>query len=224
MDTFECIKTRRSIRKYLDKPVPWDDIHAVVEAAMYAPSAGNLQNWKFIILLERGLKKKIAEAALQQYWIEAAPVVIVVCAEPGKAERYYGVRGERLYTIQNCAAAIENMLLAANARGLGSCWVGAFEEDAVTRALSIPENEGIRPQAILTFGYPDEKPEMPRRFTIETLLYFNKWRGVMKSVPLYLGYWGESLKKNLKEKGEEIVEKVKKKIEKAKEKKKSKQA
>lgn len=212
MDVIECIKTRRSIRKYLDRPVAWDDVHIILDAACCAPSSGNLQNWKFIIVLEKALKRKIAEACLQQYWIEAAPVIIVVCAEPGKAERYYGVRGERLYSVQNCAAAVENMLLAANARGLGSCWVGAFEEDAVMRALSIPEKENIRPQAVVTIGYANEKPEMPNRFELDTLLFFNKWHGVIKDVPMYFGYFGQSITKSVKDTGEEIIEKIKKKI------------
>ncbi|MBW2993376.1 nitroreductase family protein [Candidatus Woesearchaeota archaeon] len=214
MEVLDCIKTRRSIRKYLDKAVAGDDLHKILEAGQYAPSSGNLQNWKFIVVLDKAVKKKIAEAALQQYWIEAAPVLIVVCAETKKAERYYGIRGERLYSIQNCAAAVENMLITANSIGLGSCWISAFEEDAVVRILGIPEKDDIRPQAIITIGYADETPEQPKRFTIETITYFNKWRGVMKDVPAYFQYWGESVRKNLQPKAEDIIEKIKKRIKK----------
>ena len=105
MEVLECIKTRRSIRKYLDKPLPWELIANVMEAGRYAPSAGNLQNWKFIAVMSEGRRKAIAEASLQQYWMEQAPVHIVICSEPEKGEMHYGKRGKENYTIQNSAAA-----------------------------------------------------------------------------------------------------------------------
>jgi len=126
MEVLDCITTRRSIRKYLDKPVPWDLVSNVLEAGRFAPSCGNLQNWKFIIVLDDDKRKGLAEASLRQYWMEQAPVLLVVVAEPEKAKRYYGDRGERFYTIQNCAAVATNMMLEAHNLGLGSCWVGAL--------------------------------------------------------------------------------------------------
>ncbi|MFC1800423.1 nitroreductase family protein [Nanoarchaeota archaeon] len=125
MDTWECIKTRRSIRKYKPVPVPRALVAKVVDAGRFAPSSGNLQNWKFIVVTDEGLKKAIAEACLEQYWMEKASVHIVMVAEPDKAKRFYGKRG-MLYTTQNIAAATENMLLCAHSIGLGACWVGAF--------------------------------------------------------------------------------------------------
>ena len=113
MDVFEAIRTRRSIRKYKDKPVPWDNIVTIMQAGKYAPSAGNLQNWKFIYVKTDDKRSAIAKACLGQEWMEIAPVFIVVVAEPEKAERHYGTRGARLYTTQACAAAIQNMLLIA---------------------------------------------------------------------------------------------------------------
>lgn len=210
METIECINTRRSIRKYKDKPVEWDKIVTVLNAGRMAPSAGNLQNWKFIVVREDDVRKKIAQACLEQSWMETAPVHIVVVAEPEKAKRYYGSRGEFLYSIQNCAAAIENMLLAAHDIGLGTCWIGAFNEDLIRRAVNLPEH--VTPQAVITLGYADEKPIRPPKTRLEYVVWLEKWwgRGVSdisrgyKSVRLQNAF--KKVKKNLKRLGKRLVE------------------
>lgn len=173
METQECIKTRRSIRKYKDKQVDWDKVTQILDAGKFAPSAGNIQNWKFIVVRKEEVIKKLSQAAFDQDWMEDAPVHIVVVGEPKKAERFYGSRGERLYTIQTCAAAIENMLLTANDLGLGSCWVGAFDQAKLKRALNMPED--AIPQAIITIGYPDEHPDSPSKIELEHQVYLDKW-------------------------------------------------
>lgn len=173
METQECIKTRRSVRKYKDTPIDWEKIFQILNAGKFAPSAGNIQNWKFIVVRKEEIRKKLAEAAFDQEWMDNAPVHIVVVGEPEKGARFYGARGERLYTIQNCASAVENMLLAANDLGLGSCWVGAFDEAKVKRALNMTED--VIPQAIITIGYADEKPEMPSRVELEHTVYLDRW-------------------------------------------------
>ena len=221
MDTLECIKTRRSIRKYLDKPLVWDDVHKIIDAARMAPSSGNIQNWKFIVVLDQSKREAIAEACLQQHWMINAPVHIVICSEPEKAERYYGIRGERLYSVQNCAAATENILLAAHNLGLGACWVSAFDEDMVKRILAIEEQ--ARPQAIVTVGYPDEKPPKPIRHPVTSVLYMNKWRGFWTEPELIFAEYGphvikktkeisKGISKEAKRKGKEIAEKIKEKF------------
>src|SRR3989338_8621934 len=113
-DILDLIKERRTIQQFLPKFVSWEIISKVLDAGRHAPSSGNLQNWKFIVAIESEVKHKLAEACYDQYEIALAGALIVVCAEPEKAERYYGLRGERLYSVQNCAAAIENMLLEAH--------------------------------------------------------------------------------------------------------------
>jgi len=113
MDTFDAIKKRRSIRKYLDIPVEWYKITKILEAGKQAPSSGNLQTWRFIVVTDKKIRRELAEASLQQYWMESAPVHIIVCSEVGIAKQFYGLRGERFYSIQNSAAAIQNILLAA---------------------------------------------------------------------------------------------------------------
>jgi len=173
MDTLEAIDNRRSIRKYFDKPVEFEKITTILDAARKAPSAGNLQTWRFIVVSDKSLITQIAGYCIEQYWIQTAPLVIVVCTVPEKQEMYYGLRGKRLYAVQDCAAAIENLMLAATELGLGSCWVGAFEEDKVRSMLEIPVD--VRPQAIITIGYSDETPEARSLSPIETIVYFNRY-------------------------------------------------
>ena len=159
MDALDCIRTRRSVRKYKDKPVPWDNIVEILQAAKFAPFAGNIMNCKLIVVKNDDKRKSIAEACSQQYWMQDAPIHIVVVGEPEKMERSYGTRGVRLYGIQGIAAAIENMLLAAHAIGLGACWIGTFDEDEIKRLCNLPEHVDLH--AIITIGYADEHPEMP---------------------------------------------------------------
>lgn len=212
-DILELIKSRRSITKYLPKPVDWENISLLIDAARHAPSCGNLQNWKFVIVTDPEKRKAIAEAALQQYWMNQAPVHIVVCAEPEKAERYYGTRGARLYTVQNCAAAVQNILLEAHSLGLGSCWIGAFEEEMVRKTLSI--EEFARPQAIVTIGYAAEVPPKPPKYPLNALIFFESWRKVIRDPARYMReyavIWQRGIQKG-KEAIKKAAEKVKEKI------------
>lgn len=173
MDTIEAINRRRSIRRYLDKPVEFEKITALIDAARKAPSAGNLQDWNFIIVSEKDLVKQAAQYCVDQYWIQTAPILIIVCALPEKHEMYYGLRGKRLYNIQDCAAAIQNMLLAATDMGLGTCWIGAFEEEKMRSLFAIPQD--VRPQAIITIGYSDETPQDKSLQHIENITFFNRY-------------------------------------------------
>ena len=217
MDVFECIRPRRSIRKYKDKQVPWDNIVTVMQAGKYAPSAGNLQNWKFIVVKSDEKRKAIAKACLDQEWMENAPIHIVMVGEPEKAERYYGTRGRRLYTIQGVAASIQNMLLTAHSLGLGSCWVGAFDEDEIRRILNLPEV--VDAHAVIVIGYADEKPEMPPKYRIEHMVFFEKWWGRVEPPKTFIGWWSlynkrivDESKKLAKKTGKRIREKVKDKL------------
>jgi len=162
------IKQRRSIHSYLDVPVEWDKIIACIQAGMLAPNAGNLQVWRFVIVRNPDKRKALAEACLQQYWMEQAPVHIVIFAKLDREEQYYGIRGARLYSIQDCAMAAMNIMLVAHDLKLGTCFVSAFDEDALTRIFEVPDN--VRPQCVITMGYTDEKPDMPSRFRVETLI------------------------------------------------------
>lgn len=175
MDVLEAIATRRSIRKYLEVPVEWDKVGQVLEAGRLAPSAGNVQDWRFIVVTRQELRKEIAEAALKQHWIETAPVHIVIASITEKIKTHYGMRGERLYSIQDCAACATHIMLAARELGLGSCWIGAFDEAKLQRVLKLPDD--VRPQMIITLGYSDEKPHMPARYPINNLVFFEEYGG-----------------------------------------------
>ena len=156
MDVFEAIKTRRSIRSFTQEAVSDEEIEMILDAARSAPSAGNIQPWIFIVVKNPEMKRRISRAALNQFFIEEAPVVIVVCADQERSRMGYGSRGANLYCIQDTAAATQNILLVAHALGLGACWVGAFYEDEVRQALRVPR--GVRPVAIVPIGHPAERP------------------------------------------------------------------
>ncbi|NOX45258.1 MAG: nitroreductase family protein [Caldiserica bacterium] len=166
----EIIKGRRSVRRFKPDPIPDGDLAEILEAATWAPSAGNAQPWRFVVVRDRGLKAELVAAALGQGFIAEAPVVVVVCADLERARRAYGERGEGLYCIQDTAAATQNMLLAAHAKGLGNCWVGAFSEEEVRAVLSLPD--GLRPVAIVPIGRPAQEPRpRPRRPLEEVVEY-----------------------------------------------------
>ena len=173
MNVFEAIATRRSIRKFTVQDVPMEILGIILDAGRYAPSTNNIQNWRFIIVKNPETKQRIAEASLQQMWMAEAPVLIIVCAETEKIKQFYGVRGERLYSVQNCAAAIQNMLLTAHALGLATTWVGAFDEAMLARTIGIPED--VRPQAVIPIGYPDEIVPAPTHYTLENVCYFESY-------------------------------------------------
>jgi nitroreductase len=205
LETLNCIATRRSVRKYKDIPLEFEKIGKILDAGRLAPSAGNLQDWKFILITEEETRKKIAEACLKQYWMQDAPVHIVVVSHPKRVARFYGDKGEKIYNLHNAAAAIQNMLLAAIDQGLGCCWVGAFEEGMLRQALSIPDS--AMPQAVLTFGYADEKPPRPPKYTIENVTYIESYGSKVKDIAAYRGYYSEHVQRVIK-KGREMVRKI----------------
>ncbi|MCD6465370.1 nitroreductase family protein [Candidatus Bathyarchaeota archaeon] len=168
-DIFNLFRLRRSIRSFTSEDVSDEEIEKILEAARWAPSAGNIQPWEFIVVRNPETKREIARAALNQTFIEEAPVVIVVCADESRSSWVYGSRGATLYCIQDTAAATENMLLAVCALGLGACWVGAFREDEIKRILKIPR--GLRPVAIVPIGHPAERPSPPSKRTLKEIVH-----------------------------------------------------
>src|SRR4030066_1777915 len=161
MELIEAINERRDNRGFKTKNVQEATVMELIEAARWAPSAGNIQPWKFVIVRKPHVKSALAKAALNQAHVEDAPVVIVVCADERRSSMGYGIRGKLLYCLQDTAAATQNILLTAHSLGLGSGWVGAFDEESARKALNIPE--GVRPVAIIPVGYPDETPRQRDR-------------------------------------------------------------
>ena len=160
MELFECIRARRSIRSFRPDPIPNDTLDKLLEAARLAPSAGNVQPWAFYIVRNKQVQDRLADAALGQTWMLTAPVILVVCADLPRAGNSYGHRGVELYAIQDTAAAVENMLLAAVAEGLAGCWVGAFREEVAAKALGI-DPAHFRPLALIPLGYSSEAGRTP---------------------------------------------------------------
>lgn len=173
MNVFEAISKRRSIRKFSPQDIDDNIIGLMLYMATQAPSAGNTQEWEFIVVKDPELKEKLAIAALRQDFVRLAPVVIVVCANLEKISSKYGTRGEYLYASQDIANATMLMMITATALGLGTCWVGSFDEDRVKFALDLPET--VRPMVIVPVGYPDETPEQSSRMPFEKLTSFNKY-------------------------------------------------
>ncbi len=161
MDFLGVLATRRSIRAFSEEPVTERELRLCLKAATLAPSAGNVQPWQFFVVRDRGTRQALARAALGQMFLAQAPVVIVVCADLKRAAAAYGRRGRELYSLQDTAAATQNLLLMAHALGLGTCWVGAFDEQAVARVLKLPGH--LRPVALVPVGRPAQRPASPGR-------------------------------------------------------------
>ena len=173
MDVFEAIHGRRSIRAYTSDPVPEEDLKRILEAAIAAPSAGNRQPWEFVVVRDQEQKRKLADAALGQSFIEEAPVAIVVCANFPRTARVYGERARRLYCIQDTAAAVQNIHLAAYALGYGTCWVGAFDDERVAEVIGCPKDR--RPVAIIPIGKPAEKPSATPRLPLNKVVHHERF-------------------------------------------------
>jgi len=167
----ETIKNRRSIREFQAKEIPEEIIDKLIEALIWAPSARNLQSRKFYFVFNREIKEKLVKAALGQDFIAQAPLVVVGCTDE-KITYRYGERGKNLYSICDVSVSIENMMLLAQEFGLGTVWVGTFDEKSVSKILNLPEN--LRPIVIVPVGYPAEKPEAPPRVSKKEAIEFIK--------------------------------------------------
>ncbi len=148
MDVFEAAEKRRSIREFKTEPVLDEHLKMILEAAHKAPSGGNRQPWKFIVVRDAEKKKELAVAANRQSFIADASVIIVALGDPAISKALHR---------QDAMIAVEHMVLGATALGYGSCWIGAFGEDEVKKILKIPENYVV--VALLPIGVPDESPQ-----------------------------------------------------------------
>ncbi len=167
MTVLDTIKRRRSIRDFESRDIPDRMIESLTDAIRWAPSAGNLQSRRFYFVFDPEVKKKLARAALNQNFIARAPLVVVACLDRRIALRY-GDRGVNLYAIQDVSASIMNMMLAAEELGLGSVWVGAFNEFEVFEILAMPDH--LRPVALVPVGFPSRKPGPSSRLAREEMI------------------------------------------------------
>ncbi|MGQ9781490.1 MAG: nitroreductase family protein [Nitrososphaeria archaeon] len=174
LNVLEAIERRTSVRQYLDREVPPEFIDKILEAARLAPSASNRQPWYFIVVTDKEKKKKIAQSGRWAGFVDDAPMVIVGCGDRSAAPKWHPV---------DVSIAMEHMVLEATELGLGSCWVGSFDEGAVKGLLNIPDRYSV--VALLSMGYPPQisgtsrtsAPSTHHRKSIEEIVGFNEYGG-----------------------------------------------
>jgi nitroreductase len=169
MDLFEAIEKRRSVRAWADREVEDEKLQQVLEAARLAPSARNMQEWKFVVVRDAGLREQIIEAANGQRFVGEAPVVIVACA----AEHGHVMSCGHPSFLVDLSIALEHIALAARALGLGTCWIGAFNQDKVRRVLGIPDSVQI--VELMPLGYPADWPAARGRKPMDEVVCHDRW-------------------------------------------------
>jgi len=170
MDVFEAIKQRRSVRSYRDREVEEEKLRQVLEAGRLAPSASNRQEWKFVAVRDPDLRGKLVAAAHGQRFVGEAPVVIVACAVQSDHLMPCGHPSH----LVDVAIAIDHMTLAARELGLGTCWIGAFDQDGVRRILGIPKH--VQVIELLPLGYPTSWPSPTSRKSFDEAVCYDRWR------------------------------------------------
>jgi nitroreductase len=170
MDVYEAIATRKSVRAFADRDLPEELVLRLLEAARLAPSASNRQEWRFVVARDPANRQRLARAANGQEFVGAAPVVLACCAD---TDSHVMPCGQLSYPI-DLAIAIDHITLCAAAEGLGTCWIGAFDEDQVKEILGIPPH--FRVVALLPIGYPqDPAPVAKSRLPLEQIVKHERW-------------------------------------------------
>jgi nitroreductase len=169
MDVAQAIRTRCSCRNYQDKPVEQEKLLAVLEAARQAPSAKNLQDWRFVVVQDKETKKKVAQAANNQTFLENAGAIIIACTVSDHVMRC----GQAVGPI-DVAIALEHMCLQATELGLSTCWIGSFYPDRVRPIVGIPD--GVAVIELLALGYPADALKEHRRESLEHVVSFDRWQ------------------------------------------------
>jgi len=169
MDCMEAIRTRRSTRAFTQEKVPDEQVKQIIEAGMYAPSAGNQQPWQFITITDKNILKKVPGTHPYATMVPQVSVAILVCGDTS-LEKFKG------YWVQDCAAATQNMLLAAHALGLGAVWTGVYPRqervEGFRKLCKLPSH--VVPLALLPIGYPAQKSGTAQRFK-EDRIHNNTW-------------------------------------------------
>jgi nitroreductase len=164
VDAIEALRKRRSVRIYEEKPVPRDLIETIIDAARLAPSANNIQPWEFIVVTEPGVRKKIADLTDYGKFIARSGACVAVFA---KSVKHY---------LEDGSAATQNILVAAHALGLGTCWVAGYKKDyadPVRSLLGVPEGYGL--VALISLGYPAEAPEPHDKRSLSEVLHWERY-------------------------------------------------
>jgi nitroreductase len=169
MDVFTAISQRSSVRAYKGTDVEEDKLRKILEAARLSPSASNRQEWKFVVVKNKETKKNLAHAAFGQSFIGEAPLVVVACGTDSKSVMGCG---QPTHTV-DVSIACAFMILQAYELGLGTCWIGAFKEDAVKNILKIPKQ--VRVVAMTPLGYPDEPASPKDRKRLDQIVCYEKY-------------------------------------------------
>jgi nitroreductase len=170
MDVHDAIRVRKSVRAFLDRPIPEETLARVLEAARLAPSARNGQEWRFVVVRDKAVREKIAVEAARQPFIGTSPVLLAGCAQTdGRIMRC----GQAAYPI-DLAIAMDHLTLAAVEEGLGTCWIGSFDESIVQRLLGIPPE--VRVVQLMPLGYPaDPAPVEKSRLSMTEIAHNERW-------------------------------------------------
>ncbi len=184
MEVFEAIKTRRSIRRFTEKPVEDKDIETILDAVRHSPSWANMQCWRFLMVRDEKTKQVISELSSPESFLKPmgykanpakkgiaeAPVVIIACADPSRS----GSIWNQSYYMTDIGIAAQTLMLAVNGLDMGTVFVGIFDEDGIRKLLGIPDN--IRIVGIFPIGYPPEgKKEMPPRKPLNEIVFYERW-------------------------------------------------
>ena len=178
-DIFTVINERRTCKRFSDKRATRDDLMLLCEYAMKAPSAANLQDYRFIVSMKKEHLMELPDACMEQDFISQASGVIIVCSQPKIVEEYFPENGAKMAS-QGAAAAIQNILLAAHGLGLGACWVGGYIESGVKAIFSIPDDVAL--EAVIAVGHPYGKPDPKTGKDVEHLVYLDTWGNDKKDV------------------------------------------
>ncbi|MGE5237663.1 MAG: nitroreductase family protein [Chloroflexota bacterium] len=184
MEALEAIRTRRSIRRFLDRPVEEEKLQQIFESLRMSPSWANRQCWRFVVVRDKAMREQISALSYVESFfvplgyktnpakkgLAEAPIVIVACADPSQS----GTIWNQQYYLTDVGIATQNLMLAAHAQGLGSVFVGVFEEEKLRSLLGIPPH--IRIVGLLPIGYPAEpQREAPTRRPLSEFIFEGQW-------------------------------------------------
>jgi len=169
MTILETIRKRYSCRAYREKSIEKEKLDIIFEAARFAPSAKNLQDWRFVIVTDKETKQKIAKAACSQMFLEKAGAIIVACSNNSDLMRC----GQPIAAV-DVAIALEHIALQAVELGLGTCWIGSFFPDQVRAVLDIPDEVAV--VELMPIGYPADEPRKTSRDPVEKIVCYEKWQ------------------------------------------------
>jgi nitroreductase len=169
MNVFDAISQRYSCRSYQDKPIAPDKLDRILEAARLAPSARNLQDWRFVIVTDPAERAELATAANNQTMVASAPAIIVACSNTS-----YRMRCGQMIGPIDVSIALEHIALQAVEEGLATCWIGSFYHDKVRQILDIPH--GVEVVQLMLVGYPADKQAAVKRDPIENIVCHSKWK------------------------------------------------